>query len=206
MRPAASLKRRHEQSVRAVDASAQGRAGGPARAGTAPDLDALVGYEFRGFNVGRNPALLGVQKFIKGFFRGRAPSRVTTCASSKTGLQGPGCPSQLLRRPSASASFWSRWLVWARAHPITAIPARPCSIMARARATRAGGRSEYYGTTSSYRTQHSRTFCSARPSLRSAGRGSPWASSSSSECAQQPGSRERDTDQADLAGQEPHPY
>ncbi len=38
--------------------------------GAAPDIDALVGYEFRGFNVGRGPAMLRIQKFIKGFFRG----------------------------------------------------------------------------------------------------------------------------------------
>jgi hypothetical protein len=35
--------------------------------GHMPDLDALVGWEFRGMNVGRLPALARIRKFVKGF-------------------------------------------------------------------------------------------------------------------------------------------
>ena len=37
--------------------------------GTMPDLDALVGWEFRGMNVGRLPTLARIRKFVKGFER-----------------------------------------------------------------------------------------------------------------------------------------
>lgn len=38
------------------------------RRGHAPAVDALLGYEFRGYNHPRRAALLGIRKFIKGFF------------------------------------------------------------------------------------------------------------------------------------------
>ncbi len=37
--------------------------------GHMPDLDALVGWEFRGMNVGRLPRLARIRKFAKGFER-----------------------------------------------------------------------------------------------------------------------------------------
>jgi len=37
--------------------------------GAEPSLDALVGYEWRGYNIAVLARLLGIQKFIKGFFR-----------------------------------------------------------------------------------------------------------------------------------------
>jgi hypothetical protein len=40
------------------------------RAGTAPDLDTLVGWEFAGTNTGAMTDLLGIRKFKKGFYRG----------------------------------------------------------------------------------------------------------------------------------------
>lgn len=36
--------------------------------GRAPDIGALLGYEFRGFNHPRRTALLGIRSFFKGFF------------------------------------------------------------------------------------------------------------------------------------------
>ncbi len=36
--------------------------------GKTPEWDQLRGFEFRGFNVGTPPKLLGIQKFKKGFF------------------------------------------------------------------------------------------------------------------------------------------
>jgi len=37
-------------------------------AGTAPDVRAVTGFEFRGYNQPRAAALLGIRKFIKAFF------------------------------------------------------------------------------------------------------------------------------------------
>jgi hypothetical protein len=37
-------------------------------AGTPPDVRALTGFEFRGYNQPRAAALLGIRKFIKAFF------------------------------------------------------------------------------------------------------------------------------------------
>ena len=37
-------------------------------AGSPPDVSALTGFEFRGYNQPRAAALLGIRKFIKAFF------------------------------------------------------------------------------------------------------------------------------------------
>jgi len=37
-------------------------------AGTPPEVDALIGYEYRGFNQPAATALLGIRKFIKAFY------------------------------------------------------------------------------------------------------------------------------------------
>ena len=44
-------------------------------AGTAPDFDSLVGWEFSGINTVWIAGLVGIRKFIKGFYRG--PARAT---------------------------------------------------------------------------------------------------------------------------------
>lgn len=41
-------------------------------AGTAPDVSAMIGFEFRGYNQPRTAALLGIRKFIKAFYLDRA--------------------------------------------------------------------------------------------------------------------------------------
>lgn len=38
------------------------------RRGKSPDVDVLIGREYRGMNLGTAPRLLGIRKFIKGFF------------------------------------------------------------------------------------------------------------------------------------------
>lgn len=38
------------------------------REANGPTLDSLVGFEWRGYNTGWQPRLLGIQKFVKGFF------------------------------------------------------------------------------------------------------------------------------------------
>lgn len=40
--------------------------------GTAPDVTALTGFEYRGFNQPRAAALLGIRKFIKVFYTGNS--------------------------------------------------------------------------------------------------------------------------------------
>jgi hypothetical protein len=40
--------------------------------GSPPELSALIGYEYRGFNHPRATALLGIRKFIKAFYLDRA--------------------------------------------------------------------------------------------------------------------------------------
>lgn len=42
-------------------------------AGEAPDIEGLVGWEFRGYNPPAFARALGIQRFVKGFFRGEAP-------------------------------------------------------------------------------------------------------------------------------------
>ncbi len=37
--------------------------------GQTPDSDALIDWEFRGMNLGVGPRILGIRKFIKGFYR-----------------------------------------------------------------------------------------------------------------------------------------
>ena len=48
------------------------------RCGTAPDLEKLAGWEFRGYNTPEFAALLGIKKFKKGFYRDAAspPGRI----------------------------------------------------------------------------------------------------------------------------------
>jgi hypothetical protein len=57
--------------------------------GTLPDVAALTGYEFRGYNQPRALAMLGIRKFIKAFFRA-GDGRVLGCNTpvAQNGLQG----------------------------------------------------------------------------------------------------------------------
>ncbi len=41
-------------------------------AGSPPDVSALTGFEFRGYNQPRTAALLGIRKFIKAFYLDRS--------------------------------------------------------------------------------------------------------------------------------------
>ena len=58
------------------------------RAGETPDIAALVGYEYRGFN---HPALmraLGIRQFIKGFFSVRDQAFGFNTPAKQSGLEG----------------------------------------------------------------------------------------------------------------------
>ena len=58
--------------------------------GTQPDLDALVGWEFRGTNHPFWASLLGIRKFIKGFWRDeRGRVMGYNCPAVQNGLSKP---------------------------------------------------------------------------------------------------------------------
>jgi hypothetical protein len=65
--------------------------------GSPPDVTALTGYEFRGFNQPRATALLGIRKFIKAFYVD-ASGRTFGC---NTPVTQNGLDSEWLARPSA---------------------------------------------------------------------------------------------------------
>jgi len=65
--------------------------------GSPPDITALTGYEFRGFNQPRATALLGIRKFIKVFYLD-ANQRPFGC---NTPVTQNGLRSEWLARPSA---------------------------------------------------------------------------------------------------------
>jgi hypothetical protein len=58
------------------------------RRGRAPASDALLGYEFRGYNHPRRAALLGIRKFIKGFFVVRDEVLGFNTRTRQNGLDG----------------------------------------------------------------------------------------------------------------------
>jgi hypothetical protein len=65
-------------------------------AGSPPDVAALTGYEFRGFNQPRATALLGIRKFIKAFYVDGA-GRPFGC---NTPVVQNGLDSEWISRPS----------------------------------------------------------------------------------------------------------
>jgi hypothetical protein len=62
------------------------------REGTSPNIDSLVGLEFRGANVGSLPRWLGLQKFIKGFVSGAGGVEGYNIAVRQNGLEHPWLP------------------------------------------------------------------------------------------------------------------
>jgi hypothetical protein len=66
-------------------------------AGSPPDVSALTGYEFRGYNQPRAAALLGIRKFIKAFYTD-ASGRPFGC---NTPVTQNGLHDEWLARPSA---------------------------------------------------------------------------------------------------------
>jgi hypothetical protein len=68
------------------------------RAGVMPKLDGLAGFEFRGYNTPAFTALLGIRKFIKGFFRGDGGLEGYNIPARQNGLEG-----EWLHKPSPEA-------------------------------------------------------------------------------------------------------
>jgi hypothetical protein len=75
-------------------------------AGSPPDVSALTGYEFRGFNQPRAAALLGIRKFIKAFYldRNGQPYGCNTPVA-QNGLAGDWLPRPSADRPRRYAFF-----------------------------------------------------------------------------------------------------
>jgi hypothetical protein len=67
-------------------------------AGSPPDVSALTGFEFRGYNHPRAAALLGIRKFIKAFYLDSA-RRPFGC---NTPVTQNGLEDEWLARPSAA--------------------------------------------------------------------------------------------------------
>lgn len=65
-------------------------------AGTRPDVAALTGYEFRGYNQHRALAMLGIRKFMKAFYRA-GDGRVLGC---NTPVAQNGLHAEWLAKPS----------------------------------------------------------------------------------------------------------
>ena len=68
-------------------------------AGSPPDVSALTGFEFRGYNQPRVAALLGIRKFIKAFYLD-GTRRPFGC---NTPVRQNGLEDEWLARPSAAA-------------------------------------------------------------------------------------------------------
>jgi hypothetical protein len=58
------------------------------RAGEPPDVAALLGYEFRGFNHPALMGLMGIRKFVKGFFPARGKEYGFNTPVKQNGLEG----------------------------------------------------------------------------------------------------------------------
>jgi hypothetical protein len=69
-------------------------------AGGTPDVAALTGFEFRGYNQPRTAALLGIRKFIKAFYvdRSQHPFGCNTPVT-QNGLQDEWLPRPSAERP-----------------------------------------------------------------------------------------------------------
>lgn len=68
------------------------------RAGKQPDPAALAGYEFRGFNTPFFARLIGIQKFVKGFFQAGDAVEGYNIPVRQNGFENPW-----LHKPSADA-------------------------------------------------------------------------------------------------------
>ena len=67
--------------------------------GTPPDLDQLAGWEFRGTNCPEWAKLLGIKKFIKGFFRDGDSLRGYNTPVVQDGIDAPWRPRTRHDRP-----------------------------------------------------------------------------------------------------------
>lgn len=73
--------------------------------GAEPSLDALVGYEWRGYNMALLVRLLGIQKFIKGFFRLNGRIEGYNTPVQQNGLTGSWIHKPNVKNPKRYAFY-----------------------------------------------------------------------------------------------------
>ncbi len=74
--------------------------------GRPPDVSALTGFEFRGYNQPRAAALLGIRKFIKAFYLDRSgPPFGCNTPVAQNGLAGEWLPRPSAEQPRRYAFF-----------------------------------------------------------------------------------------------------
>jgi len=73
--------------------------------GVEPSLDALEGYEWRGYNIALLVRLLGIQKFIKGFFRLDGLIEGYNIPVQQNGLNGPWIHQPSVENPKRYAFY-----------------------------------------------------------------------------------------------------
>ncbi len=75
-------------------------------AGSPPDVSALTGFEFRGYNQPRAAALLGIRKFIKAFYvNGSDQTFGCNTPVARSGLQDEWLARPSVERPKRYAFF-----------------------------------------------------------------------------------------------------
>ena len=75
------------------------------RAAQTPDLEMLVGFEWRGYNISPVTKLLGIQKFIKGFFVSNDGTEGYNIPVQQNGLSNPWLAKPTPEQPKRFAFF-----------------------------------------------------------------------------------------------------
>ena len=99
--PLATSHRRFEELVLCSDAELDRIC----KASKAPSLESLVGYEWRGYNTPRWTGVMGIQKFIKGFFGTGESVEGYNLRVKQNGLGGPWLQLPSAENPSAFGFF-----------------------------------------------------------------------------------------------------
>lgn len=95
------LARMHDAELEVLFAAAPG-----------PDPESLAGYEFRGYNTPAWASLLGIRKFIKGFFKSDLGVEGYNIPPAQNGIEEPW-----LHRPSPEAPTRFGFFMVARVDP-----------------------------------------------------------------------------------------
>jgi hypothetical protein len=145
--------------------------------GGPPDVSALAGFEFRGFNQPRATALLGIRKFIKAFYLDRAGQPF----GCNTPIVQNGLEAEWLARPSDDRP--TRYAFF-QVQPPDPNASDPCAATRRSSTTDGAATGPttlpaYYGTTWSASNLAQTSSCSARHTSSSPGHASPTPTSSS---------------------------
>lgn len=72
----------------------------------APTMESFVGFEWRGFNTSLRLKMLGLQKFIKGFFQEGAQVEGYNIPVQQNGLEAPWLDQPTPESPKRFAFYW----------------------------------------------------------------------------------------------------